>query len=257
MNTPTPTFTRFDAVPVRGMNEREFDEAALSFFPKLVPFSSELNTAVEWMNQAVKAILAAGESAQEAALSAGLIKVMVESASSFKGQWSALTGSLSPPASVYHRAQYWRLLTHVSDVTASEPGQQRDIWIPATPAIAEMQAGEAGLAGDPLIKQPDGSVAFGSALRRYDLSSIEADTLLDLDASNVFRVDATLTPRTLSFANEPGANRAMVVVIHILGENAVTWPDYIQWDSREAPVLESEFTRVVMMWDGIEWTGNA
>ena len=95
-----------------------------------------------------------------------------------------------------------------------------------------------------------------ASLTRYDLASVATTATLDLAASNVFRVDAS-SPVTLAFANTPGAGRAMTVVVHITGNSAVTWPTGITWDAQEAPTLGDAFTRVVLIWDGVEWTGYA
>lgn len=95
----------------------------------------------------------------------------------------------------------------------------------------------------------------GSAsLSRYDLASAEATDELDLAQQQVFRVDAS-TPRTISLTNEPETDRAMTVVIHITGNSPVTWPASIVWDDGEAPELGDDFTRVILFWDGVIWTG--
>lgn len=95
----------------------------------------------------------------------------------------------------------------------------------------------------------------GSAsLTRYDLASADATDALDLAQQQVFRVDAS-TPRTISLTNAPGANRAMTIVVHITGNSAVTWPAEIDWDEGEAPTLGDTKTKVVLMWDGVEWSG--
>ncbi len=91
-------------------------------------------------------------------------------------------------------------------------------------------------------------------LSRYDLASVSITATLDLATSNVFRVDASVA-RTLAFANAPGANRAMTVVVHISGNSAVTWPAGIVWDSDAAPELGAMETKVVLFWDGEEWSG--
>ena len=93
-----------------------------------------------------------------------------------------------------------------------------------------------------------------AALTRYDLASISTTATLDLAASNVFRVDASVA-RTLAFANAPGANRAMTVVVHITGNSSVTWPTGIDWDSGAAPELGDSETKVVLFWDGVKWSG--
>ena len=93
------------------------------------------------------------------------------------------------------------------------------------------------------------------AVQSYTLASTATTETLDLAASQVFRVDAS-APRTLVFANEPGADRAMTVVVHLAGSSGVVWPVSIAWDEGQAPTPEG-FTRAVLFWDGVEWTGNA
>ena len=44
----------------------------------------------------------------------------------FKGAWSALTGALAKPASVFHNGAFWALLNNLADVTASQPGVTSD-----------------------------------------------------------------------------------------------------------------------------------
>ena len=90
--------------------------------------------------------------------------------------------------------------------------------------------------------------------RTYDVASSATTATLDLSLSQVFRVDAS-SPRTLVFENVPSATRAMTVVVHIAGDSAVTWPAGIDWDSDAAPELGDNETKVVLFWDGVEWSG--
>jgi len=90
---------------------------------------------------------------------------------------------------------------------------------------------------------------------RYDLSSASTTSTLDLATRQVFTVDATTTARTLTFANVPGAGKAMTVVVKISGSNAITWPAGINWHGGTAPELGATFTNVVLFWDGVQWTG--
>lgn len=90
--------------------------------------------------------------------------------------------------------------------------------------------------------------------KRYSVASTSTIATLDLNESQVFRVDAS-APRTLVFDNAPGANRAMTVVVHVSGDSLITWPETITWDQVEPPLL-GNFTRILLIWDGIEWTGG-
>ncbi len=74
----------------------------------LVP---ELNAAVAQVNDNTVICEAGAQAAQVAIASAH-----------FKGAWSALTGALAVPASVFHSGAFWVLLSDVADVTAKVPG---------------------------------------------------------------------------------------------------------------------------------------
>ncbi|MFZ4286628.1 hypothetical protein [Variovorax sp. HJSM1_2] len=50
----------------------------------------------------------------------------------FKGNWSALSGALSRPASVLHAGSYWLLMVDLPNVAASTPGVSGD-WTPLDP----------------------------------------------------------------------------------------------------------------------------
>lgn len=108
--------------------------------------------------------------------------------------------------------------------------------------------------GKALTATPDG-VAWSNEFSRYTLASVAATAILDLAKQQVFRIDASL-PRTLSLANAPSAGRAMTVVLHITGKSAIAWPASIVWDEDEAPELGDTFTRVLLIWDGVSWTGS-
>lgn len=93
-------------------------------------------------------------------------------------------------------------------------------------------------------------------LDRYDLAAAVATSVLDLAVSQVFRVDAS-TDRTFSFTNIPADDRAMVVIIKLIGDGGViTWPVEIAWDNGLAPELGVSYTLVTLFWDGLSWLGS-
>ena len=78
-------------------------------------------------------------------------------AANFKGAWSALTGVLSRPASVWHAHEYWMLLVEsLADVTVSEPAYDNADWARIVSA--------AGLS-TPLIFAPKITSTTGSFVR--------------------------------------------------------------------------------------------
>ena len=111
--------------PVPNSNDPEvtFDaqfEASLAWQRNdLAPKANDLAT-VTYNNA-----LDAEESATEAAASeaaAAASASFAAGASNFKGDWSALSGALAPPASVWHNGRTWNLLSALANVTAAEPG---------------------------------------------------------------------------------------------------------------------------------------
>lgn len=250
---PRPIVQQLPPAPQRGEDFQTFTEKANAHVAALTSWTDDVNELAEWVNDAAVDVEQNAQTAVDAAQSASNVEAVVLAAADFQGEWSALTGALSVPASVYHDGVYWRLLTDLADVTASEPSEANADWALAVPAVDSLPASE-GQAGDVLVRDDEGGAAFGTSLRRYDLASVSATETLDLAQSNVFRVDAS-APRTLVFANAPGANRAMTVVVHISASSAVAWPDGIDWDDDEAPELGDTETKVVLFWDGVEWSG--
>ena len=67
------------------------------------------------------AVLTAADAVTTAALAAN-----VAALANFKGNWSALTGAIAKPASVFHNGAFWSLLNNLADVTLSQPGVTAD-----------------------------------------------------------------------------------------------------------------------------------
>jgi len=64
--------------------------------------------------------------AAASAVSAATSEANTAAFANFKGAWSALTGALAKPASVFHNGAFWALLNNLADVTASTPGVSAD-----------------------------------------------------------------------------------------------------------------------------------
>jgi len=64
--------------------------------------------------------------AAASAVSAATSEANTAAFANFKGNWSALTGALAKPASVFHNGAFWALLNNLADVTASQPGVSAD-----------------------------------------------------------------------------------------------------------------------------------
>ena len=123
----------------------------------LVP---ELNAAVAQVNDNTVICEASAQAAQVAIAS-----------SNFKGAWSALTGALAVPASVFHNGAFWVLLSDIADVTAKVPGVAAEWeeaqtvsqlpWFTASGSIAK--GGAAAINTDGTVSAPAITAAAAGA----------------------------------------------------------------------------------------------
>ena len=156
--------------------------------------------------------------------------------------WNSMTGPASPPRLSYHASKYWMLTNSVADVQTEEPGVS-EYW--------EQVATQEAL--DQAVSNIQATVNNGNFVR-YDLNAEQVTGTLDLATSNVFRLDAS-SAVTVTLTNIPAAGRGMSVMVHVIGPGPVTWPTAIIWDEGEPPEIGDNFTRVCLVWDGVEWTG--
>lgn len=119
----------------------------------------------------------------------------------------------------------------------------------------------AGWVNVPVLEAPTDSgyyIRQNSAwkkLDRYDLLVTSTTGAMDVNVSQVFKVDGTAS-KTMSFTNLP-ANRAMTIVIVFAGAGAgLTWPAGLAWSNGTAPVLGTTRTVVTILWDGTNLTGT-
>ena len=92
-------------------------------------------------------------------------------------------------------------------------------------------------------------------LDRYDLLVTSSTGAMDVNVSQVFKVDGTAN-KTMSFTNLP-ANRAMTIVIVFTGSGAsLTWPGNLAWSNGTAVTLGTTRTVVTILWDGTNLTGT-
>ncbi|NWO11725.1 hypothetical protein HLV40_15140 [Chromohalobacter salexigens] len=191
-------------------------------------------------------VIPARDAAQQAAADA-------EDARDKAQEWAESPDEVEPGQ---RSAKYWagqaeQTVTGDTPVTSLQPGTL------TAPKDYVSTDGEGALVRRNLATDVSEQLTAGdesASLSRYDLASVATTDTLDLSLRQVFRVDASAA-RTLAFANAPGADRAMTVVVHITGNSAVTWPSGIDWDSDAAPELGDNETKVVLFWDGIEWSG--
>lgn len=227
-----PTLNQLPPAPQRTDTPTDFADKADTFVAALDPYRQDLASAIDWQNTVFNATEIAGQNAEQSASEAAASETNAADSAQLASDWARKTGG-TVDGSEYSAKHYAQ---EAQSAVASLPdGTINDATVSATDTWSSQKI-DAG------------------NMRRYDLASAATTDTLDLASSNVFRVDASVA-RTLSFANAPGADRAMTVVAHIAGNSAVTWPAGIDWDSDAAPELGDNETKVVLFWDGIEWSG--
>lgn len=98
------------------MAAQERAEAAEATRAQAVLQTTEIKNAAVSETGAIRdqAIAARDAAAESTALALGVAH--------YAGRWSALSGALAAPASVWHAGHYWGLLDDLADVAAAEPG---------------------------------------------------------------------------------------------------------------------------------------
>lgn len=223
-----PTIAQLPPAPQRTDTPTEFADKADVFVAALDPYRQQLVAGIDWQNT----VFTETEAVYNATVTARDDAQGAES-----GAVDAKNGAQAAEAGANDAKDTAESAAAAAQSSAGLPSLTGNAGLPLV--VAEDEAG----------------VAYSGSLRRYDLASVASSATLDLAQSNVFRVDAS-TARTLSLTNAPGANRAMTVVVHITGNAGVTWPNGIAWDEGYAPPLGDSFTRVLLIWDGVEWTGS-
>ena len=111
------------ALPALDRTSATFKENVDTFFGTQIPvFCTEANALQADVN--AKAVSAASSAAIAQAIEQTSI-----AASSYKGEWSSLTGALNMPASVSYAGTFWALSGNLANVTTATPGVSAS-WIP-------------------------------------------------------------------------------------------------------------------------------
>lgn len=133
--------TPLPAVPDANDGPDTFTEDADAFLGALPAWANQVNAAGAYIDGVGAAVDADATTASAAAATATAVQNIVVSAANFKGNYSALTGALAVPASVYHNGNYWQLLENVANVTLEVPGVSSK-W-----ALASNPSGYVAIAG--------------------------------------------------------------------------------------------------------------
>lgn len=235
----TPTITPLPEAPSRQNSAGTFATLADNFMGALPQFGDEMNRAIDYV----------GEQAGAAAESAGRATTngaaQVELATQ-KATAASQSAQVAAQQAATAKSQADNSKAYRDTAQAAAAAAQSAAGLPAL-------AGKRGL---PLVVKLDESgVEYSGSLSRYDLDLAATTSTLNLDVSQVFRVDAAI-PRILAFAGTPAASRAMTVVIHVTGKSTITWPVGIQWNNNQIPVLGNAWTTVILIWVGEGWVGS-
>ena len=183
-----PTLTTPPTAPVRGEDRASFATKANAYVAFIGTNVTDLTAAIDWQNTVFTAIEGeaadAAQSVLDAATQVGLAEDQVDLAAAqvvlatdeadraqtvadsvsatanFGGLWSSLTGSVSPPLSVYEAGAYWQLIVPLADVTSVTPGTDSDVWIPIAATSLDIGAitySFADLVADGLFVRPGNS----------------------------------------------------------------------------------------------------
>lgn len=235
----TPTITPLPEAPSRQNSAGTFATLADTFMSALPQFADQMNQAIDFVSDQAEA---SAESAKRAT-SNGATQVDLATQQAKSSSQSAQSAALQASGA---KSQADAAKGYRDTAQAAAAAAQGAAGLPAV-------AGKGGL---PLVAKPDGTgVEYSGSLRRYDLDLATATAVLDLSASQVFKINAT-QPRALTFTNLPSASRAMTAVLHLTGKANITWPPGVLWNNSQLPVLGSTWTTVILIWIGDGWVGS-
>ena len=244
-----PTLTTPPTAPVRGEDRVAFSIKANAYVAFIGTNVTDLNAAIDWQNAVFTAVEseadAAAQSVVDAAEQVGLAenetglastaRLGAETAQSLSEEWAT---SLVVVSGGLRGAKYYADAAENSVATIPE-GTINDTTVSLTGAWSSQKVSNEFAEGD---------------FTRYDLASISTTAILDFATANVFTVDASVA-RTLTLANVPDVSRAMTAIVYVEGVGPVTWPGTIAWNEGVAPLLDDNWTMIVLMWASGVWTG--
>lgn len=207
--TPPPT------PPSRTDSPSQFSSRADALLSWLPTMTSELDALQTDVAADASVAGAAKDDAVAAVASAGAIVDQAEAAAAAAnvyGNWSSLTGPLSPPASVVHNSKLWVLNTATSNVASDEPGV---------------------------------SAKWTRYLRTEDVYAISGTTPA-LNPDNGTIQTWTLTGNS-SPTDSVAAGQSMTMMIADGTAYAITWPT-MTWVGGSAPTLATTGYSVVELW---------
>ena len=148
--------TPFTNLPSRGQDQSTFVARANDFLERQLPrFATEANAMATEMNADAAQV---AEAAAEARAAADMAGEAVSGLDNYRGEWSALSGPLTPPASVRHNGRLWLLTAALPNVALAEPGVDVTAWQPVQRGAIVTAASVAALPGDDIISTATSAV---------------------------------------------------------------------------------------------------
>lgn len=148
--------TPFTNLPSRGQDPDDFTASADHHLNVAIPrFANEANAMAEEMNADA---LEVAQAAAEARAAADLAAQAAEGLDNYRGEWSALSGPLTPPASVRHNGRFWLLISALPNVALAEPGVDVTAWQPVKRGAIVTAASVAALPGDDIVSTATSAV---------------------------------------------------------------------------------------------------
>lgn len=154
-------------------------------------WTAQANAVAEEINtNAINALASETAAASSATSSASSASISASNAN-FVGNYSALTGALNIPASVFHIGLFWQLLVNLADVTTSTPSAANSDWAEITPSTANILSGGGAISTTLVNHITDGNT--------YDLplaNSVGANTFIVIGLPEEFSAFTPLLQRS-------------------------------------------------------------
>lgn len=224
------TISNLPPVPSRGVPST-FSTLFEAFLTALKDtFVGQVNTVAGEMNTVALEAATSAATAQGAAASAQAAATASLAGSSFKGNWSSLSGALNMPASVAHGGRLWLLNANVADVATKTPGVASE-WTVMT------------------VKSQD----------VVDTSSAVAALNIDCALADYFTKTVTGNS-TFTVSNVPASGTVASFILNLTNAGAytITWWSGMKWAGGTAPTLTASGRDVLGFFTydgGTTWTG--
>lgn len=212
------TITALPTPPSR-QDPDNFAERADLLLAALVDFVDEANALGADVSAKQTTASSAASTATTKAGEAASARDIAMAAANYKGLWSALSGALNVPATVYHGVNIWMLTQSVASVAAEVPGVSSK-WINVTPA-----SGMGSAAYQPASAFQPAIGALSGLLKSAGAGTIATASAADI----VSAIGATAVQNATSAASATTAANATAIADGTvstaakIGNGIITW----------------------------------